>query len=1305
MGQSGKPDGRSAEAIFTAALALSPSERPAWLAETCGEDQQLRQRVEALLRAHEAPEGFLPETPRNPPTVPSPTSSAADSLTEQPGDTIGRYKLREKIGEGGCGVVYLAEQDKPVRRKVALKIIKLGMDTKQVVARFEAERQALALMDHSNIAKVLDAGATETGRPYFVMELVGGMKITDYCDRNNLGTRERLDLFIQVCRAIQHAHQKGVIHRDIKPSNVLVATQDGVPVPKVIDFGIAKATQGRLTDMTVFTAFEQFIGTPAYMSPEQTQLGSLDVDTRSDIYSLGVLLYELLTGKTPFDSKELLASGLDAMRRTIQEKEPPTPSTRLKQEVAADPSHSSLRVPHSAFDRDLDWIVMKCLEKDRARRYDTANGLARDVERYLKNEPVVASPPGTLYRLQKAVRRNKTAFIAAAAVAIVLVTGVVVSTWQAILAVHAKKQLLAQKQRADEEAAKQEAINRFLNDMLASADPYALSLQDQAKGPNVTMVQVLDAAAQQVAAGSLRDKPAIEAAICQTLGRTYLSLAHAAAAEPLLSKALELNRRIYGELSESATESLDDLCRLRGDQGKLEEAERLARQVLAMERKLHGKEDRHVARALIRLAGVLKDRAVPQEDASLVAAAVATYREALAMQRKLSPPENAELVITLVNLADLLVDFGHNSAEAETLLREALQIQTDVRGERHLYTARVLKGLAEVLDFRANYAEAEPLAQRAVAIERELLGSNIVPRNASFGTLGIVLLREGKFRESEAVFREALALERKAIPGGFGTAWNLKMLAENLTAQKRFAEAEELCREELQIWAENKSAGPGSEEYWGKVDALAKMLQSESKRDEIEALYRDVLDWQRKALGDTHVSVPAMMCRLGDFLVSRNKRGEAEGLYRQADEIVAKLGPGRNRSATLSLRDSLSSRAQFAVAEELYEKLIQFEAQNPESPNLFLGALQQDYGDQLTRANKFPAALDQYLKALPRRRMETDDLNWTLKSSGFALYMSGKPKEAELYVREALVRHRAMHKGDDPDGTTWPTRLLADILWQEGKMLEAEQRYREAWAEYFKFNDPSGADWVVQCLVKILTSQQRLTDAEAVLSQRLAQQRQTFGEHSVRTTRWLLALAHCLKLQSKTDLAADRKREAAELLANAPSEDLLELWPVVIPELIAAGLAEQARAVCSRVQVLTPTNAAWLRDTSWALTQTEEPDARAPDLAAQLARQSLGINPPDYRAQTALGAALYRTGDWQGAVTELEHAGPAYRESDPRPDLFFLAMAQLRLGDDAAARRTYSQAVDWMSQHTPADKELLRLRAEAEALLGVQTSQ
>ncbi|HAB15643.1 MAG TPA: hypothetical protein DCE44_04250 [Verrucomicrobiales bacterium] len=473
------PNGDSEETIFTAALGLaSPAARAAYLDQACADNPDTRRAVEELLRAHEAARTFIDQSPlegarREHDAQALRTTIFATSAIrpeeERPGTVIGRYKLLEKIGEGGFGEVYVAEQREPVKRKVALKIIKLGMDTRQVVARFEAERQALALMDHPNIAKVLDAGATETGRPYFVMELVRGIPITKYCDDNQLDAGERLRLFTLVCHAIQHAHQKGVIHRDIKPSNILVTLHDGVPVPKVIDFGIAKATQGELTDKTIHTQFQQFIGTPAYVSPEQAEMSGLDIDTRSDIYALGVLLYELLVGKTPFDGKEMLQAGLDSMRRTIREQEPVRPSTRLvtlqgaeRTSVAQRRGNADVTKLAAAFRGDLDWIVMKCLEKDRTRRYETANGLAADILRHLGNEPVVARPPTTAYRLQKAIRRNKVVFAAGALVAVALVVGIGVSTWQAVLATRARtgereQRLAAQAERDKAQAAQQEA--------------------------------------------------------------------------------------------------------------------------------------------------------------------------------------------------------------------------------------------------------------------------------------------------------------------------------------------------------------------------------------------------------------------------------------------------------------------------------------------------------------------------------------------------------------------------------------------------------------------------------------------------------------------------------------------------------------------------------------------------------------------------------------------------------------------------------------------------------------------------------
>jgi len=438
------PDSQREKSLFNAAQDITdPARRRAFLEEACGDDLALRTRIERLLSAGEQADDFLAgcgpaleaAAVALDPSEISRSLDVAQSLDEKPGSRIGPYKLLQKIGEGGCGVVYMAEQERPVRRRVALKVIKLGMDTKTVIARFEAERQALAMMDHPNIARVLDAGATDAGRPYFVMELVYGSKITDYCDQNELAVSERLRIFIQVCQGLQHAHQKGIIHRDIKPSNILVTMHDGAPMPKVIDFGIAKATQQSLTDKTLFTAYAQLLGTPAYMSPEQMELSGQNLDTRSDIYCLGVLLYELLTGRTPFDTAELLKGGVDEMRRTLREKEPSSPSAKLRTLTDEELTKTAMRrqVDPRRFPShlrgDLDRIVMKCLEKNRNRRYETTNGLAMDIQRHLNNEPVLARPPSNWYRLQKLVRRNRLIFASAAAVSAALLIGTVTSTW------------------------------------------------------------------------------------------------------------------------------------------------------------------------------------------------------------------------------------------------------------------------------------------------------------------------------------------------------------------------------------------------------------------------------------------------------------------------------------------------------------------------------------------------------------------------------------------------------------------------------------------------------------------------------------------------------------------------------------------------------------------------------------------------------------------------------------------------------------------------------------------------------------
>ena len=460
---------RREKVLFEAALAQTDAAaRQAFLVQACGDDDALLRRLEKLLAVQDRAEAFLV-----PPPPPSLAASESGTASESPsaGESqtrIGPYRILRRLGAGGCGVVYLAEQHEPVRRQVALKIIRLGMDTENVIARFELERQALAMMDHPNIARVLDAGATDTGRPYFVMELVRGIKITDYCAQNRLTTEQRLQLFIRVCHAVQHAHQKGIIHRDLKPSNILVASQeDGVPVPKIIDFGIAKAIESQLGDDTGLTPNIQLVGTPAYMSPEQAILGNPDLDTRSDIYSLGALLHELLTGRPPFETQQLLRAGVGEMHRIIREREVPRPSATLAalppdqlREIAARHRVEGPRLL-AAVRGDLDWIVTTTLEKDRRRRYDTANGLAMDIRRFLNHELVSARPPSRVYRLQKLVRRNRAVFVSGTLVLLALLAGLGASTWMFLRERDARREQARLREVAERARANEAALRRL----------------------------------------------------------------------------------------------------------------------------------------------------------------------------------------------------------------------------------------------------------------------------------------------------------------------------------------------------------------------------------------------------------------------------------------------------------------------------------------------------------------------------------------------------------------------------------------------------------------------------------------------------------------------------------------------------------------------------------------------------------------------------------------------------------------------------------------------------------------------------
>jgi len=857
--------------------------------------------------------------PTDGPTLDSSALSDGATIREAPGSRIGPYRLLQVIGEGGFGTVFMAEQQEPVSRRVALKIIKLGMDTRQVIARFEAERQALALMDHPHIARVLDAGATETGRPYFVMELVKGDPITLFCDRANLPVRARLELFAQVCHAVQHAHQKGIIHRDIKPGNILVTVQDGAPFARVIDFGIAKATGSKLTEKTLFTEHRQLIGTPEYMSPEQAH-GGLDIDTRTDVYSLGVLLYELLTGSTPFQGTDLRSAAYAEVQRIIREVDPPRPSTRLSKETASIASIASHRGTHPArlgtlVRGELDWIVMKALEKDRRRRYETANGLAADVQRYLSGEPVSAAPPSSAYRLAKLLRRHRGAVVAAGLIVAALVLGIVGFAWQAREAGRERDRAVAAESLATARAEELTKVTEFQAKMLSGVSAPA------AGEKLMQSIRTRFAAALLKGGVAEEEHPARTEAFSRDLGWV------------------------------NATDTAAELI------------------------------DLTILRPAADAAGAeFKDQ--PLVQARLKATLAESYRT-LGLFRQALPLQEAAMEIRLRELGDehpdtllamsnvgSLADALAQPGRAVSLYEQVYTTRRRVLGEDHADTLMAMGNLGNAYRAQSRFDEAEPLLTGALAGLRRVLGNEQRRTLISMNTVGMLYAMQGRLDKAEPYWREAYETGRKALgddePDVF--VW-INNLAGLLQGMGKMDEAEALFIESLE-----RNRRVRGEEHPNTIRAVNRLGAHYQRRGDLaraEPLLRDALERSTRVQGREHPNAVSDMSDLANCLIQKGDFDAAAALLNEAVEISGRTrGPGH--PDTLTIRAQIGrlymNTGDYARAEAIYRETVPLtiRTQGPEHPETL--QQQNTLANILMQAGKFDEARDLLLDTLEKSR-------------------------------------------------------------------------------------------------------------------------------------------------------------------------------------------------------------------------------------------------------------------------------------------------------------------------------------------------
>ena len=927
---------------------------------------------------------------------------------------VGPYRILRKIGEGGMGIVYLADQQAPIRRRVALKLIKLGMDTRQVIARFESERQALALMHHPHVAAVYDAGAAPDGRPYFVMEYVAGVSITEYCDRNRLDIPDRLRLFAQACEAIQHAHQKGIIHRDIKPGNVLVALADGAATVKVIDFGVAKATTARLTERTMFTQHGIVIGTPAYMSPEQADPFNADVDTRTDVYSLGVLLYELAAGALPFDTAGLLNAAYEEIRRKIREEDPPRPSTRIS--TLGDASIETARKRRTdprklqtELRGDLDWIVMHALDKDPARRYQSPSEFASDVNRYLQHQPVDARPPQALYRFKKLVRRHRLGMIAASLVLVSLTVGGAVATWQAIRATRAERAMRREADTVRE-------VATFLQSLFEGADPTV------ARGQNVTARELLDRGRQRIER-ELSAQPEVRARLLTLLGDIYRKIGLYGEGESLLKDALATREQLHGPINRDVAEASYLLGRVTLDRGDYKGAEPmfarsrqilealppsdhdpgllasviaeqaqiahhfavydradgLYRESLEIRERTFGPSHADVAWSLNGIGGVAYDRGD-------FAKAEEAFRRALAIQRAILGDDAPDVALTLSRLSSTLGRVGRDS-EAEPMMVEAVRIQERAFGPVHAEVASALNNLASLYGRQGRLDKAAEILERTIAIRQQLFGPTHNNVAIGYRNLGLTYSLAGDYARADADLRHALELDEKNLgPDHTAVIWDLNTLGSLERKRAHVDEAARLfstARERAE-----RSIGTKHPEYVRALEGLAAVSLVRKRLDEAEQLYTQVLEIQRAAFGENHFNTVNELEGLGYVCLARGQSAQAID-YLQRGITLREPAQGANHPAlseplrNLAAAYRIEGRSADAEQALVRAMTIVEKAHGPDHPEVAASA--HALGELFAARGDAEAARVQFTRALTIRRKVLGDAHPDTQTTAAAL--------------------------------------------------------------------------------------------------------------------------------------------------------------------------------------------------------------------------------------------------------------------------------------------------------------------------------